>query len=184
MKELAVFDLDGTLIADDSFRWLVRKSLFGRPALVALGGARRLGVLSRAGFAERAHRQLRTLLQEPARLSEIVETLAQSVLPDRIRHLQEWRTRGASTVLLSSSPHDYVAPLGRRLGFDRAIGSDWHHGLYRHLHGDAKRAFIEQEFPADLWRRAFAMADAPSDEAHLVLFEQAVRVGAGVTGVH
>ena len=178
MKDLAVFDLDGTLIPSDSFDTLVRAHVLRLPALFAYAVARKTALMSHAGFAEAAHRCLSPALAETEFLTGFVDQTAAAVIAERLAAVGIWRRKGAATLLLSASPHDYVAPLGARLGFDFAVGSSWQRGTYRHLHGQSKLAYIERAFPASEWRRAFAMADSPSDEPLLAAFTEVERVGA------
>lgn len=176
MRDLVVFDLDGTLIDHDSFARLVRDYILTSPQLAIMGVARKLGLVSRAGFAEAAHRRFRLTFADPAFLARLVEDIAAAARPDRLALVATWRARGATTVLLSASPHDYVQALGTQLGFDRAFGSTWVDGSYRHLHGVHKLEFLDREFPAGSWRRRFAMADQPSDLPLLSAFEQVEHV--------
>lgn len=176
MKDLCVFDLDGTLIPFDSFAHLVRKNLWKNPTLLGVAMARRLGALDRAGFAERAQFALRATLGSSRQVNAMIEALVSAIVPERIALERHWRGRGATTVLLSASPAAYVVPLGSALGFDLSFGSCLKGGTFHHLHGEGKRAFVDEEFPASQWRRAFAMADHPSDEALLVCFDEVMRV--------
>ncbi|MGX1786696.1 HAD-IB family phosphatase [Bosea sp. NPDC055332] len=176
MKDLCVFDLDGTLIAHDSFAELVRQNLTRDPLLLAAALLRRLRLLDRAGFATQAHRRLGRQFASRETVTALCARLQAAVIADRLALLDEWKARGATTVLLSASPNDYVEPLGRLLGFDHAFGSSFVGGAYQHLHGEGKLRFIDERFPAATWRRAFAIADHPSDDPLLARFEQVLRV--------
>lgn len=163
MRDLAVFDLDGTLITGDSFRELVRASIAKDPRLALLALWRRLGLASRGAFAEGAHRLLARQFDSPSQREGIARRISERALPSRLDMVRAWRSKGAATLLLSASPDPYVAAIGVRLEFDFAFGSSWINGQYRHLYGAAKAAFLDAEFPASRWRRAFAIADSESD---------------------
>ena len=175
MRDLCVFDLDGTLIAQDSFHQLVRSRIVAQPELALWAIARRLRVISRSTFAERAHRKLAGAV-DPTSNPSIVTDIVSRILPERGSLIRQWHDAGAYTVLLSASPENYVSAVGKELGFDAAHGSHWHDGRYLHLHGESKRSFLETHYPASSWNRKYAIADSPSDEALLSCFEIAVRV--------
>jgi phosphoserine phosphatase len=175
MRDLCVFDLDGTLIAYDSFGRIVRRNLVTDPLLLAAGLARKTGLLSRAGFARMAHRRLISSL-DGAALQVIADEAVGDVIPARLRLAEDWRAKGAHVVLMSASPNEYVARIGAALGFDAAHGSVFQGADYLHLYGEAKLDFLGRHYPADAWRRAFAISDSDSDLALLAAFAQSVRV--------
>jgi HAD superfamily phosphoserine phosphatase-like hydrolase len=175
MRDLCLFDLDGTLIEHDSFGQIVRRNLARHPVLAAAGLARKAGLLSRAGFAQRAHRQLISPLRD-SDLQVIADEVAAQVVPARRTILESWRDRGAYLVLMSASPHEYVARVGIALGFDAAYGSRFEGAGYLHLYGPAKLEFLKKQHPAAHWRRVFAISDSTSDEALLAAFESSQMV--------
>lgn len=175
MRDLCVFDLDGTLIAQDSFHLLVRSRIVAQPELALWAVARRLGIISRSTFAERAHQALASAV-DPASNPSIVADIVSRILPERERLIRKWRDAGAYTVLLSASPENYVLAVGKVLGFDAAHGSHWRDGHYLHLYGENKRNFLDVHYPASSWTRKYSIADSSSDEALLSCFEIAVRV--------
>jgi HAD superfamily phosphoserine phosphatase-like hydrolase len=175
MRDLCVFDLDGTLIAHDSFGQLVKKYAFQRPSLLFAALARRSGMLSRGSFARIAHGRLLDRL-DPAANKRIVPDILSCVIGARRERIAEWRGKGGHLVLLSASPHEYVEAVGLALGFDESFGSHWENGGYLHLHGSAKRRFIDLRFPAGEWRRTYAIADSESDEELLSCFDAVERV--------
>lgn len=173
MKDLAVFDLDGTLLTLDSFALLVRRR-WRDPALLWISARRKLGLLDRAGFAERAHRICARELTNGAAMRAWLDTLQGFIDPAVAGKLAELRDGGAHLVLLSSSPDEYVAPFARMAGFDEGIGSHWNDGAYRHLRGAVKLLLIAERYPQDRWRWAFAAGDDPSDRPLLQRFEESV----------
>ena len=175
MKQLCVFDLDGTLIAHDSFGRLVRENMAARPSLLFAALARWSGMMSRAGFAEFAHQKLADAMTGEAG-EKIAAGVLSAIIPARRARIEEWRGKGAFLVLLSASPHEYVSAVGAALGFDAAHGSQLERGRYLHLHGAAKRSFIDARYPASEWRRAYAIADSDSDADLLSCFELIERV--------
>jgi phosphoserine phosphatase len=176
MNSIAVFDLDGTLIPYDSFSRLVRGNLLKMPSLLIAALLRRSGKLDRLQFAQKAQFILHDLLSSTKETDALCSEIIAAIPHDRRRLIEQWKTSGAMTILLSASPADYVVPLGQKLGFDQSFGSGDFHGVFRHLHGIGKRQFIDENFPASQWRRAFAIADHPSDEALLEAFDEVVRV--------
>lgn len=175
MKQLCVFDLDGTLIAHDSFGRIVRQNIMARPLLAFAALARRARLLSRARFAAIAHQTLADRLTGGAAEATSAEVLS-AVIPARRARIEEWRGKGAFLVLLSASPHEYVSTVGAALGFDASHGSRFENGRYLHLHGEQKRLFIDACYPALEWERAFAIADSDSDAELLSCFEVSERV--------
>jgi phosphatidylglycerophosphatase C len=133
-RPLAAFDLDGTLTRRDtlmpfllravgaaqSYRAVLASSLPLARA-VALGGAHR--DMAKAAVLRRV------LAGVPlAALAEASEAYADHVVatglrPD-VRARVDWhRAEGHELVLVSASPELYVAPIGRRLGFDAVLGT-------------------------------------------------------------
>lgn len=178
MKRIAVFDLDGTLIPGDSLRRLILRCLAREPRLAAALAARGLGAASRTAFAARCHELLAPILARGGALDEHLQWISRRLVADRIAEARRRQAGGATIVLLSASPDDYVAPLGARLGFDLALGSAFDGAAYRHLYGAAKTDALAARFPKGDWRWEFAMADSPSDEVLLRNFETAERVRA------
>ncbi|WP_306048668.1 HAD-IB family phosphatase [Oceaniradius stylonematis] len=171
MRDLCVFDLDGTLIPHDSFGRLVRRNLRRRPLLLVAALARRARIMSRQRFAALCHSVLRAELAASANAGLVDEVLA-AIIPERRAVIERWRAKGAHLVLLSASPEDYVEKVGAELGFDAAFGSHWaDDGRYVHLHGKGKRVFVDRTYPVTQWRRAYAIADAPHDRWLLESFE-------------
>jgi len=175
MRDLAVFDLDGTLAPGDSFRSLAFQSSLRRPRILLLALGRRMGLLGRAQFAGELHRALHWRLSDPAFVSVLVDEIAGSVDEGRMAEATRWRERGAFTLLLSASPHEYVEPLARRLGFDAGHGSHWSGDRYVHLWGHGKLELIDVAYPAGAYRRAFAVSDAASDDELLAAFDTGAR---------
>jgi phosphoserine phosphatase len=172
MKELCVFDLDGTLIAHDTFARLVKVNLFRKPSLLLTALKRRVGFINRAEFARKAEIALSDILNSQLCIDRICNCIQSEVIESRLALMREWKKRGATTILLSASPAAYVVPLGKKLGFDQSFGSTIFDGKFRHLHGNEKRRFVDQNFPTAYWKRAFAIADDVSDRSLLETFEK------------
>jgi HAD superfamily phosphoserine phosphatase-like hydrolase len=178
LQKLVVFDLDGTLIPFDSLSRLIKPCLWRTPSLMMAGAMRKAGLMSRSGFAQRAHRMLSARFAQPDFVKEIAASLCAHTLPDRLALRDFWQSQGAHLVLLSASPEEYVREVGASLGFDQSFGSHFEEKTqkYIHLHGDAKRQWIETHFPAPHWHRVYAIADQASDLPLLCLFEKHARV--------
>ncbi len=172
MIPLNAFDLDGTLLAGDSFRTLLRRHLDLH--LAGLAGARLLGALDRAAFAAAASRHLAPVLGDAAAMEGFAGELVAALDPAMLALARERARDGTVTVVLSASPEEYVIPLAQRLGFV-GVGSGWRDGRYVHCHGEAKRAALVSRYPPDRHRYQLAVADSASDESLLGLFAEAIR---------
>ena len=133
-RPLAAFDLDGTLTRRDTLMpFLVRALGAGRAYRAVLASSL---PLARAAALGGPHRDVakavvlrRVLVGLPlAALAEAAEAYADHVVahglrPD-IRARVDWhRAEGHELVLVSASPELYVAPIGRRLGFDEVLAT-------------------------------------------------------------
>jgi phosphatidylglycerophosphatase C len=134
LRLLAAFDLDGTLTRRDTLlpfflRALGPQSTYGAIVASTLP-------LARAAALRGPHRDIakaavlrRALAGMPlAPLAEAAESFADHVVARRlrpeIRARVEWhRAEGHELVLVSASPELYVAPIGRRLGFDEVLAT-------------------------------------------------------------
>jgi phosphatidylglycerophosphatase C len=133
-RPLAAFDLDGTLTRRDTLMpFLVRALGAGRPYRAVLASSL---PLARAAALGGEHRDVakaavlrRVLAGLPlARLAEAAESYADHVvahgLRADVRARVDWhRSEGHELVLVSASPELYVAPIGRRLGFDEVLAT-------------------------------------------------------------
>lgn len=130
-RGLALFDLDGTLIAWDTqvlLCDLVLKREGWRRAYLALFASflPLVKVLGAEGmkrvFLSYLWRMERTELA--ARVDELVAAFFPArCYPELLRELQQHRDAGHLTVLASASPEFYVQAVGRALGFDLALGT-------------------------------------------------------------
>ena len=127
---IALFDLDGTLIAWDCqllFRhFIVRREPWrGIFLLVFLACAPLAGLLG----TERMKRVFLTYLwrMAPEKVTRYSREFAESVMPliyPEVRAmLERQRAEGHFTILASASPEFYVAEIGRELGFDLTLGT-------------------------------------------------------------
>jgi HAD superfamily hydrolase (TIGR01490 family) len=129
-KEIALFDLDGTLIAWDCqllFRHFVLRQepwrgIFLPVFLVFLPLAGLLG----AGGMKRIFLSYLWLLDRGT-LAEYSREFAAAVMPAIYPELRErleaHRREGHLLILASASPEFYVAEIGRELGFDLTLGT-------------------------------------------------------------
>ncbi|MEX1113836.1 MAG: HAD-IB family hydrolase [Akkermansiaceae bacterium] len=129
-KEIALFDLDGTLIAWDCqllFRHFVLRQepwrgIFLPVFLVFLPLAGLLG----AGGMKRIFLSYLWLLDRGT-LAEYSREFAAAVMPAIYPNLRErleaHRREGHLLILASASPEFYVAEIGRELGFDLTLGT-------------------------------------------------------------
>jgi HAD superfamily phosphoserine phosphatase-like hydrolase len=170
MRDLCVFDLDGTLIAYDSFGKIVRRNLIRHPILAAAGLLRKAGFVSRSKFASLAHRQLISPLSD-IQLQSLADEVVSQVIGARRDIIELWRSKGAFLALMSASPDEYVSHIGARLGFDAVHGSRFEAGQYLHVYGQTKVDLLERYYPTAMWRRTFAISDSLSDSPLLSKFD-------------
>lgn len=157
-KGIALFDLDGTLIAWDCqllFRHFVlrREPWRGLFLPLFLAFLPLAGLLGAAGmkrvflsFLWRIH---------PATLAryarEFAESLMPGIYPELRDRIERERANGHFLILSSASPEFYVAEIGQLLGFDLALGTPVEPGaLFPDLEnnkGAAKVARLEQLLP-------------------------------------
>lgn len=134
-RGVALFDLDGTLLAWDCQllfrhfvlrqhprrRWLLPVYLLGLALAPFLGndGLKRF-------FLSYLWRM------SPKRLAQLSEGFADLVVaglyPEVLERLERHRQRGDLIILASASPECYVREIGRRLGCDHALGTPVRHG--------------------------------------------------------
>jgi HAD superfamily hydrolase (TIGR01490 family) len=136
VAEAAFFDLDKTVIARASM------AAFGRP--LYNGGLIKRRTVIRALYAQLVYLHLGASEQRLERIREsvlqltkgwsrdrvrqiVAETLAETVDPivyrEAIELIEQHRAEGRRVVIVSASPEEIVAPLGRYLGADAVIAS-------------------------------------------------------------
>jgi phosphatidylglycerophosphatase C len=195
-RPLAAFDLDGTITRRDtllpfllravgrerSYRALLASSLPLARA-IALGGGHRdrakAAVLSGAlaGVPKSA-------------LAETAESYADYVVasglrPDVRSRVDFHRREGHELVLVSASPELYVAPIGRRLGFDAVLATrlevDGDDRLTGRLLGancrGPEKVLRLREWRGGSLELAYAYGDSAGDREMLALAQTAVTIG-------
>jgi HAD superfamily hydrolase (TIGR01490 family) len=181
---LAVFDLDGTLIAGDSLLAFVRYAL--RRDALAWRCVPPLATRSaRFALGRETHERLKEACLQvidhlsPARQQALVDGFLDRLLAARLRAsvaalVARHAETGEMPVLVSASPDLYVAPLGARLGFEivlstpvgaRPDGGRQSAIVGANCKGAEKVAVLERRFGPDGidWRHSFAYGDAWSD---------------------
>jgi HAD superfamily hydrolase (TIGR01490 family) len=189
---IALFDLDGTLIAWDCqllFRHhVVRREPWRRVFLPVFLGLLPLYPLLKTDGMKRVF--LSYLWQLPeAKLAEYSREFAAKVMPaiyPEIRaELERHRAAGHLTVLTSASPEFYVAEIGRKLGFDLVHGTRAEMGpLFPDLvnnKGPEKVARLRELLPASYFdgarlRNCRGYTDSTADLPMLALCQSAVLV--------
>lgn len=191
-KGIALFDLDGTLIAWDCqllFRHFVLRQEPWRGIFLPLF----LGLVPFAGLLGTA-RMKRVFLSylwriTPAKLADYSRDFAKSVLPaiypELREQLERQRAAGHFLILASASPEFYVAEIGRELGFDLALGTPVASGplfpaLVNHK-GAAKVARLQDTLPPAYFekgklRHGHGYTDSRADLPMLALCESATVV--------
>ncbi len=127
---IALFDLDGTLIAWDCqllFRHFVLRREPWRGiflpvflALLPLAGLLGAGGMKRV-FLSYLWRMDPETLTEYSR--EFAASLRPSIYPELLEKLERRRAEGHFLILASASPEFYVTEIGRELGFDLTLGT-------------------------------------------------------------
>jgi len=192
---LAAFDLDGTLTRRDTLLpFLVRTVGAGRTYGAVLAAS---GPLARAAARGGEHRDtakaavLRRVLAgaSAAALAEAAEAYAEDVVahglrPDMRARVDWHRAEGHELVLVSASPELYVAPIGRRLGFDEVLATRLEvdaDGLLTgrllgpNCRGPEKVARLRQ-WRGEALRLAYAYGDSSGDTEMLGLAATGVRL--------
>lgn len=171
MRDLSVFDLDGTLILVDSFARLVRREI-RRPRVALAAALRATRLVGGDAFAARAHAALADVLADEAYVARFLDGMERHLDQRVVARCAECRTAGHLLVLVSASPDDYVRPFAKRLGFDEAHGSRATASGYRRLHGHEKLRLVDEHYARDRFRRTFAIGDSESDMPLLATFER------------
>jgi phosphatidylglycerophosphatase C len=194
-RPLAAFDLDGTLTRRDTLMpFLLQAVGRGRTYRAVLTSSLPLFRAAAFGGAHRDRAKaavLQTVLTGVPRtaLAGTAESFADHVVahglrPD-LRARVEWhRGQGHELVLVSASPELYVAPIGRRLGFDAVLATRLEVGpddlltgrlLGANCRGPEKVIRLREWRGGDL-AVAFAYGDSTGDREMLALADTAVRV--------
>lgn len=193
-RTVAAFDLDGTLTRRDTLLPFLRQACGGSRTSRALLAKSLVLARSLRGGASRDAAKAAVLAhllrgEDRARLEEAAEAFADAVVGAHLRPLVrervDWHRRaGHELVVVSASPELYVAPLGRRLGFDAVLGTRLEVGPDGRLTGridgcncrgqekvERLRAWIGSR-PAFL----YAYGDSAGDRELLATADVAVRV--------
>lgn len=189
---VALFDLDGTLLAWDCQllfchrvlrrepwrRFYLAPFLFVLPAIKVLGD----GGMKRV-FLSYLWRM------KPDELASHARAFAHelSFFPEVVERLEAHRKAGDLLVLASASPEFYVREIGRRLGFDLILGTpvetDPRMAIFPDLEnhkGAAKverlRALMPERFEDGVLRNSHGYTDSTADLPMLAICEQATLV--------
>ena len=188
--ELAIFDFDRTLVAQDSFQLFSRSAAASRPEhlhALALAVLCKVGQIGNAAYKERVLQRLwwpRTPDAQARILADLYEQLERLVYGAVVRRLREHLHLGHRVVVLSASPAFYVAPFVRKVwpGEIEVLASRFGGGRPDNLHGARKaevaRGLIETHRPGVVWVYTDHRSDLPLIElAHQV---RLVRPSAGL----
>lgn len=129
-KGVALFDMDGTLLAWDC-QLLFRHHVIHEQPLRGLAVILFLKFLPFAGLlgTENMKRVFHAFLWKmpPEQLAELSQSFAikllPSIYPELKSAIEKHRTAGHFTILSSASPECYVAEVGKLLGFDLSLGT-------------------------------------------------------------
>ena len=182
---IALFDLDGTLIAWDCqllFRHFVLRRQPWRGiflpvflAFLPLAGVLGAGGMKRVFLSYLWQMDRETLAQYSR---EFAVSLMPTIYPELREKLERHRAAGHLLILASASPEFYVAEIGRELGFDLTLGTPVKLGpffpnLINHK-GAAKVERLKQRLPAayfenGMLRRCHGYTDSRADLPMLAL---------------
>jgi phosphatidylglycerophosphatase C len=199
-RPLAAFDLDGTLTRRDTLIPFLLRAV-GRDrtyrALLASSPSLARAVAPWTPRSRGAHRDrakaavLKRVLdgESHSALAEVAESFADHVVANGlrtdVRARVDWhRDEGHELVLVSASPELYVAPLGRRLGFDAVLATRLEIGpdglltgriLGANCRGPEKVTRL-REWRGDEVALAYAYGDSAGDRELLELATTGVRI--------
>jgi len=162
-QQLAIFDLDSTLIMGDSFRSLILKKMMLRPQLILFLSLRLLRLIDRKSFAQKSHNALAPLLAKQSFLDSFLVSLESRVNQEVLADAQDRKKNGQKVILISASPHEYVSLFARKLGFDEGHGSNWRNDNYQHLYARGKLDFANENFSQKSYKWSYAISDSLSD---------------------
>ena len=115
MKTAAVIDLDGTLVAGNTFTLYVRSLFPRRPLIILPVLLRKLRLISHA----RAKEQIMQAGAPDKFLQQFVDRLCGLVRPEVLALAKACDVR----ILATAAPETYALPLGRRLGFTHILAT-------------------------------------------------------------
>ena len=189
---IALFDLDGTLIAWDCqllFRhFVVRREPWRRVfLLVFLAFLPLAGVLGAGGMKRVFHSYLWKIdsVKLACYAREFAASLMPLIYPELREKLENHRAQGHFLILASASPEFYVLEIGRALGFDLVLGTPIEFGAFfpdmENHKGSAKVERLERVLPAEYFQngklqRCVGYTDSTADLPMLELCQAAVVV--------
>lgn len=185
---IALFDLDGTLIAWDCqllFRhFVIRREPWRACLLPVFLVVLPLAPLLGKDLLKRVFLSYLVGIDE-ARLAEhsreFARQVAASVFPEVLAELRQHQAEGDFTVLTSASPECYVAEIGRELGFDRSFGTRFSPGplipvLTNHKGAEKvnrlRKALPKQWFDGPHLKNTHGYTDSAADLPMLALCRQ------------
>lgn len=201
-RALAAFDLDGTLTRRDTLLpFLLRAIGPGRTCRAILASS--VPLAKAAAFGGRHRDEAKVVLLQRVlgglsleALAESAESFADHVvarnLRPEVRARADWhRTQGHELVLVSASPELYVAPIGRRLGFDAVLATRLEVDEAGNLTGRILGANCRgpekivrlREWRGDGVAIAYAYGNSSGDREMLALATTAARVSRGRVGL-
>ena len=172
MKSINVIDLDKTLIAFDSFRYLVideLKSLNLKIALLVT--VRRLRLIDASRFKKGVIEALK--LDSNSRLnSKMADLIVSSIDKKILEKIEKESSATTINILCSASANSYVKEVAKRLGWVGYGSYIDENNLFYHMYGANKLKFIESKYPNSKYRYNFAISDSKSDLEMLKRFER------------
>lgn len=151
-KGIALFDLDGTLLAWDCqllFRDVViRHEPWRRVFLLPFLAVAPLAPLLGTARMKRVFLAFLWRMPKARRIAyfrEMADSVLPLVYPEIMREVERHRTCGHLLILASASPEGYVREIGARLGFDLCLGTAVEYGpLFPRLQNHKGAAKVER----------------------------------------
>jgi phosphoserine phosphatase len=179
---VVLFDLDGTLLAGDSFRFFLsqfRSDLSVMFFAFAYGGLRKLRAVSRRRFFAATMRAARRSRHHERAVRQTVAWCHDRWRSEVLAHADQFAHIGdIQRIVVSASPHDYVGQLDELLG-GRCYGSTLNGDDCLHLFGEIKRDWLIQHFEPQHYRFLATYFDSASDAPLVELFEMRFKVATG-----
>ncbi len=169
MKNLAVIDLDNTLVSLDTMRLLIKKNF--SLALVRPIILRGLKLISRENFSESIHLFFKKKFSDQSFLSEFVDQVYSKIDYKILNLIEEKMAQDDVIILLSASPKEYVELLAKKLSWN-GYGSYWDGGKYFHCYAENKLHLVSKIYSYNEYTYKFAVSDSKSDVKLLNMFHQ------------
>ena len=172
-----VIDLDGTLIAYDSYTYYIKQLIKSGEFAIAA----RLLIYLRKFRIISVYRQKKysiTLCRKTSDYQSFLKQFAQQIFDDIDKSVLEivkkHSSESTTNVLCTASPIDYASIVADFLGWDCIASSlDTPGNRLNHVYKNNKITMIQKQYPAERYNYNFAISDSPKDVGLLKQFKHA-----------